>query len=200
MAGNDVKNYIDGLKVKEEKELDLYSIREELLDLSKSSHIFDSFEKEAMHVSKEHIEQIDDLGLLMRMRNLASQINHKKRINDKLHTLHFNLNILKNAADVSAVKAALNVFLYSDETNISSMVGELNDFKAKLEEFKTYHSRLLPKGLDIKIEMEEKYKNHIEKLHSVHQRQKNAFISLTRLFLKMTKSHMKNLQKFKNKS
>lgn len=200
MARNDVEKYIDGLKVKEEKELDLYSLRQELLSLNESSHVFDSFESETKHVNKEHLEQIHDLGLLMRMRNLASQIKHKKHISDKLHTLHFNLNILKNTVDVSAIKNAFNAFLYSDETKISSIVGELNDFKAKLDEFKINHSKLSPKGLDIKLEIEEKYKNHIEKLHSVHQRQKNAFISLAMLFLKLTKRHIKNLQKFKNKS
>lgn len=84
----------------------------------------------------------------------------------------------------------LGVFLQDKNTKIESMVHELNDFKSKLQEIKRHHSRLLPKSLDNKIEIEEKYGKHLEKLHSIHKRQKQAFISLTRLFLKMAKRHI----------
>ena len=94
----DFNKYIDELKnfANEGKELDLYSLKKELVDLNEFSKVFDAFEKETMFIDKDTIKQLQDLSLLMKIRNLASEIKNKKQINDKLHSLHFNLNLLKN--------------------------------------------------------------------------------------------------------
>ena len=196
----DFNKYIDELKnfANEGKELDLYSLKKELVDLNEFSKVFDAFEKETMFIDKDTIKQIQDLSLLMKIRNLASEIKNKKQINDKLHSLHFNLNLLKNTLlenSTETIKIAFNTFLYNNETKIDSIINELNDFKIKLGEINNHHKNLLPKSLDNKIEIENKYNKHIEKLYFIHEKQKNVLISIVKLFLKLTKKHIRNLKK-----
>src|SRR3989338_11438755 len=186
----------------EDKAMDLYSLKKELDILNNSSKVFDNFEKESMHIDKDALEQIEDFNLLLKIRKLSSELKDKKAINDRLNTLHFSLNLLKNtdAGDIKQIKSTLDLFLYNNYTKIDNIINELNDFKHKISQFKKHHENLLPKSLDNKLKIEGKYSRHIEKLHSMHKRQKNAFISMTKLFLKLAKNHIKNQKRFKNKS
>jgi len=196
---NNINNYSSNPKGLEEKEMDLYSLKELLSELSDSGNIFENFEKESMSIEKGILEQIGNFNSLLKLRKLSSEIKNKKVINDKLNTLHFNLNLLKNAdsCDIKQIKNIFNLFLYNNETKIDNMVYELNDFKHKINQIKKHHENLLPKSLDNKLRLENKYNKHIKKLHSIHTRQKNAFISAVKLFLKLAKNHIKTLQKFK---
>lgn len=205
MAGIDVGKYIDELREfsGEGGDLDMYSLKKELNELSGASGAFESFEREYASIDKDSLEQIKDLSLLMKVKALASEIRNKRQINDKLHSLHFNLNILKNsstASGASPVKNALNAFLYDKDTKIGTIVDELNHFKSQLEELKKHHSSLLPKGLDNDVKIETKYNKHIERLHCIHKKQRNVLVSAAKLFLKLAKEHIKNLQRFKKEN
>ena len=92
----------------EDKAMDLYSLKKELYILNNSSKVFDNFEKESMHIDKDALEQIEDFNLLLKIRKLSSEMKGKKAINDKLDTLHFSLNILKNA-DSNDIKPLKNI-------------------------------------------------------------------------------------------
>ena len=201
MAKTDVEKYIDELRdfETEEKDMDLYSLKREIADLS-ASNVFDNFEKETRVIDKETLGKIRALSSLIKLRSLASDLKNKKQINDKLHTLHFNLNLLKNAEinEIKPIKNIFNLFLHSNETKIDSIINELDDFKAKLDEIKKHHSNLSLKSLDNKLKVENKYSRHIEELCSTHKKQKHALASTIKLFLKMTKKHIKNLKRFKN--
>lgn len=166
------------------------------MSLDNLSNVFDNFERETFSVDKEHLDQIQDLSLLLKIKNLSSQLKNKKEINKKLNTLHFNLNLLKNktAADEKSIKNIVDIFLHNEDSKIDNIIGELNDFKNKLDKIKQHHSKLLPKSLDNKIKLEAKYNRHLENLHSIHKRQKNTLISTVRLFIKYTKKHIKNLK------
>lgn len=192
----DIEKYIDELRgfATEEKDIDMYSLKKELLSLSESSKVFEDFEKESMLIDKEMLKQVEDLSLLIKIRSLASEIKDKSRINEKLHSLHFNLNFLKTslmANNAPSLKNVLDIFLYNDDSKIDTIIDELNDFKIKLDEIKKHYTNLLPKSLDNKLEIENKYNNHIDRLHSIHKRQKGALISTIKLFLKLTKKHIK---------
>jgi len=202
MAINNVEKYIDELKnaSSKEKEADLYSLKKELLKLDNASKIFDDFEKKAAYIDKNTLEQIQDFSSLIKLRSLASELKNKKEINGKLHSLHFSLNLLKNgsmASDISAIKNVLGIFLYNDETKIDGIINELNDFKIKIDEIKKHYSNLLPKSLDNKLNAENRYDKHIEQLHLIRNKQKDALISTINIFLKSAKKRMKNLKRFK---
>lgn len=202
MARIDVDNYINELKgfAAEGSEMDIYSLKKELTNLSQSSKVFENFEKESMVIGKEVLNQIQDLSLLIKIRNLASEIKGKGKINEKLHSLHFSLNLLKNNSatnNAKSIKNTLNVFLHDEDTKIDNIINELNDFKTKLDEIKKHHSALLPESLDSKLEIENKYNKHIEQLYLIHKRQKGALVSTIKLFLKLTKKHIKGLKRFK---
>ena len=199
MVRIDLGKYIDELKgfESEAEEMDLYSLKKELMQLSDSSKIFEEFEKESMVVNKDVLNQIQDLSSLIKIKKLASEIKNKNQINEKLHSFHFNLNILKNASNFSSVKNVLNVFLYDNKTKIDGIINDLNDFKTNLDQIKKCHSNLLSKALDNKLEIEDKYNKYIEQLYLMHKKQKNALISTIKLFLKLAKKHIKNLKKFK---
>ena len=157
----DVADYIEQLRnAAKEKEEDLYSIKSQLNSLSESSAAFDNFEKESVKIGRDSLEQIEDLSRLLKIKSLASGIRRKKEINEKLHSLHFNLNLGKNNS--SAMDSVFDIFLRNDDTKIGSIIAELNDFKRKLEEIKNHHSKLLPKSLDNKLGMEEKYERSSE--------------------------------------
>ncbi|MBI2558076.1 hypothetical protein HYW20_02030 [Candidatus Woesearchaeota archaeon] len=188
MASKDVERYIDELKGANEAEF--YSLKDELISLSRSSKVFENFEREHMVIGREVLHEMQDLSSLGKMRELAAEISGKKKINEKLHMLHSTL--AKEPMDV-----VLNVFLNKEETKIDTIINELNDFKAKLAEIKKHHLNLLPKSLDNKIKIENKYNNHTEQLHSIHKKQKKALAGAIKLFLKLTKRHIKSLQKFK---
>ena len=190
----DVEKYIDELRgySRESKDLDLYSLKKELIDLNKSSNVFENFEEESRAVDKDVLSQVKDLSSLIKIKNLASEIKDKKQISEKLHSLHFNLNLLSNSQshDASSIKNILDVFLKNQDARIDVIINELNDFKTKLEEIKKLHSSLLSKGLDNRIKIEAKYNKHIEGLQSMHKRQKDTFMSAVNLFLKMAKNHI----------
>lgn len=175
-----------------EKEADLYSIKREINSLNASS-AFDDFEKESIKIGKAALDQVEEWGILLKIKSLASDIGKKKGINERLHSLHFSLNLGKN--NYSAMGSVFEAFLRDNETGIGSMINELNDFKSKLHEIEWHHSKLLPKSLDNKIEMGEKYGRHLENLHSVHKKQKKAFMSLASLFLRMAKNHLRKSAK-----
>ncbi len=173
----------------------MYSLKKELVDLENISNIFDNFEKETFSIDKGHLSQIEDLSLLLKIKNLSSGLKNKKEINKKLSSLHFNLNLLKNkAADKKSIKDIVDIFLHNEDSKIDNIIIELNDFKNKLDKIKQHHSKLLPKGLDNKIELEAKYNSHLENLHSIHKRQKNALISMIRLFIKYTRKNLKAMR------
>ena len=201
MEKNNVEEYIEQLKGTSgyEKEMGFCSLKKELANLNQSSKVFENFERESMSIGKDALQQMQDLSSLIRLRSLASEIKNKNKINDQLHALHSNLNILKNTSrsDASSIKNVIDIFLHRDDTKIDNIINEMNDFKAKLDEIKKHHSSLLPKSLDNKLNMENKYSKHIEQLHSIHKKQKNVLAATIKLFLKLTKNHIKNLQKFK---
>ena len=202
MAKSDVDGYIDELRgfAGTGEDLDLYSLKKELNNLSESSGVFDDFEKETRVVDKKVLAQVQDLSLLIKIKNLASEIKSKSRINEKLHSLHFNLNLLKNNLSINnakSIKNTFHAFLHDGKTKIDCIINELNDFKAKLNEIKKCHSDLLSKTLDNKLEIENKYDRHVEQIYSIHRKQKDALISIVKLFLKLTKKHIKNLKRFK---
>ena len=82
MEISDVEKYIVELKEFShyEKELDLYSLSKELLKLNETSKVFDDFEKESMSFDKDALKQVEDLSLLIKIRNLASEIRERKRL------------------------------------------------------------------------------------------------------------------------
>lgn len=184
MASKDVEEYIEGLKGIGGAEF--YSLRKEIANLNHSK-VFENFEREHMVIGREVLHEVHDLSSLGKMRVLAAEISGKKKINEKLNVLHSTL--AKEPIDV-----VLQVFLNKDETNIDSIIKDLNDFNAKLDEMKNHHSILLPKSLDNKLRIEDKYGRQTEQLHSMHKKQKKALAETIKLFLKLAKKH---IRKFK---
>ena len=203
MVKIDVWQHIDELRNQKNcgNELDLYSLKKELNNLNENSKAFDNFEKNSGIIDKETLSQIQDLSILIKIRSLASEITNKKEIANKLHSLHFDINALKNASitsDFLSIRNMLNLFLHDNGAKIGSIIYELNDFKAKLDKLNNYYSILLPKSLDNKLKIEGKYAKHVKQLYSIHKRQKSALVSAIKLFLEFSKRHIKYLQKFKN--
>ena len=83
---------------------------------------------------------------------------------------------------------------------ISIIISELNDFKGKIKNLDSHYKLLMnyiPKTLDHKLTTEYKYKKHISKLHSIHKKQKNIFVNISKLFVKHSLSSLKSLRKNK---
>ena len=179
---------------------DWHSIKSSLQELEKSSDAFDNFENASRSISRDELKNAADLSALMEMRKLASQIKEKKMINGKLSHLHSHLRLLNGTPtlnDISPLKSTIDAFLHNDNSKIDLIIDELNDFKKKLSQIDRHHLTLMPKSLEGKIGPQNRYQSHIESLHSIHNMQKNVFMSTLRLFIKMTKENIGHLKRFK---
>lgn len=190
MVKIDVEKYIESE--------DWHSIKSSLQELEKSSAAFDNFENASRNIGKDELKQVEDLSALMEMRKLASQIKQKKEITGKLSHLHSHLKLLNQTPalnDISPLKNTIDAFLHNDNSKIGIIIDELNDFKRKLSQIDSHHLALMPKSLEEKIGPQNRYQSHIESLHSIHNMQKNVFMSTLRLFIKMTKENINQIKK-----
>ena len=177
---------------------DWHSIKSSLQELEKSSAAFDNFENASRNIGKDELKQVEDLSALMEMRKLASQIKQKKEITGKLSHLHSHLKLLNETPtlnDISPLKSTIDAFLHSNNSKIGIIIDELNDFKRKLSQIDRHHLTLMPKSLEGRIGPQNRYQSHIESLHSIHNMQKNVFMSTLRLFIKMTKDSINQMKK-----
>ena len=102
MVKIDVGSYIEELRnFAEGRDVDLYSLKSELNKLSESK-AFEDFEKDMSVIGKDALEQVKDFSLLIKMRSLASEISKKSIINDRLHSMHLSLNLLRNSLPTSS--------------------------------------------------------------------------------------------------
>lgn len=175
-------------------------IREELENLKEINHIVDNFQKFSDLHDKEFLKQVYHQDIPFKITLINSHLKEKNEINERLRELYFDLSVLRSSIltkDKEKTLKTINKFLKSDYSGVSIITDELNEFKEKINNLDEHYKLLInyvPKTLDHKITTEAKYKEHIDKLHSVHQKQKDIFMDTVRLFLKISKKGLKNLK------
>jgi len=178
-------------------------IREELENLDEVNEIINNFQKFSELHDEKFLKQIYPQDIPLKISLTNSHLREKNEISERLREMHFNLSVLRSSALTNNKEKTLkmiNNFLKSDYSGISIIISELNDFKGKIKNLDSHYKLLMnyiPKTLDHKLTTEYKYKKHISKLHSIHKKQKNIFVNISKLFVKHSLSSLKSLRKNK---
>ena len=142
-----------------------------------------------------------DNNAFMRNQLLISEIKDKQEITDRLNSLSYSVGWLKAAIIIKdnniAAKAIKNI-MKNEYSSINSIVSELNSLKNKIDKLEILHTSLLKSGssLDVKTLLEQDFREKRKKLNGVHNKQKNILLSLSNIFVKLTKhSVLKNKNK-----
>lgn len=180
--------------------INITDIREELDNLKEINEIVDNFQKFSDLHDKKFLKQVYHQDIPFRITLMNSHLKEKNEINERLRELSYNLSVLRSSIvtkDKEKTLKTINKFLKSDYSGVSVITDELNEFKEKINNLDEHYKLLMnyvPKTLDHKITTEAKYKEHINKLHSIHEKQKEIFVNTVRLFLKISKKGLKNLK------
>ena len=142
-----------------------------------------------------------DNNAFMRNQLLISEIKDKQEITDRLNSLSYSVGWLKAAIIIKdnniAAKAIKNI-MKNEYSSINSIVSELNSLKNKIDKLEILHTSLLKSGssLDVKTLLEQDFREKRKKLNGVHNKQKNILLSLSNIFIRLTKhSVLKNKNK-----
>ena len=184
-------NVIDIGKSLEETKKDLEELNEFGVVFEELDNNF--FQAEAsMHI---------DNNALIQNQLLISEIRDKQEITDRLNSLSYSVGWLKAAIiikDNNITTKAIKNIIKNDYSSINSIVSELNSLKNKIDKLESLHTSLLKSGLslDVKTLLEQDFREKHKKLNEVHNKQKNILLSLSNIFVKLTKhSVLKNKNK-----
>jgi len=181
--------------------INLKEIREELENIKEINWIVDNFQRFSELHDKEFLKQVYPQDIPFKITLMNSHLKEKNEISERLRSLFFDLSVLRSSIVTKDKEKALKIiknFLKNDYSGVSAITSELNDFKEKINALDEHYRLLMhymPKTLDYKIKTEAKYNEHVNKLHSVHKKQKEIFVDIVRLFLKLSKSSLKSLRK-----
>ncbi|MBW2976447.1 hypothetical protein KY347_03300 [Candidatus Woesearchaeota archaeon] len=139
--------------------------------------------------------------VFVRARILISEIKEKQEILGRLNSLSYNVGWLRAAVvikDNTVANKAINNILKNEYSSISSIISELESLKTKIDQLEQLHAGLLKSGLslDVKISLEQDFKEKHKKLDELYNRQKNVLFSLSSIFSGLAKEHaLKNKNK-----
>ena len=183
--------------------INLTEIREELENLKEINEVINNFQKFSELHDKKFLKQVYNQDIPLNISLTNSHLKEKNEISERLRELHFNLSVLRSSTLTNNKEKTLkmiNNFLKSDYSGISVLTNELNEFKGKIKNLDDHYKLLMdyiPKTLDHKLTTEVKCKGHINRLHSIHKKQKNIFVNISKLFVKHSLSSLKSLRKNK---
>lgn len=196
-----VENYLEELKTVSKESLKLNSLRDvkvEIENIKDINHAIRNFERYSELHDKEFLKSLENQDIPMRITLLNSEIKEKSEINERLSELCYYLSTLNTAVLTKDRVRAKNIIknaMTNEYAGIKTILSELKDFSDKITDAEKHYSMLmefLPKGLDTKLTTEKKYKDHMKKLKSIHNRQKEIFVNTTKMFLKMSKKGLKS--------
>lgn len=183
--------------------INLKEIREELDNIKEINEIIDNFQKFSELHDERFLKQVYIQDIPINISLINSHLKEKNEISERLRELCFNLAVLRSSTLTKNKEKTLKTihkFLKNDYSGVSVITSELNDFKEKISSLESHYKLLMdyvPKTLDHRITTEYKCRKHINKLHSIHKKQKELFVSIAGLFVKHSISSLKRLRKNK---
>ena len=183
--------------------INLKEIREELDNIKEINEIIDNFQKFSELHDERFLKQVYNQDIPLNISLTNSHLKEKNEISERLRELSFDLAVLRSSTltkNKEKTLKTINKFLKSDYSGVSVIASELNDFKERISSLESHYKLLMnyiPKTLDHRLTTEYKCKKHINKLHSIHKKQKKLFISIAGLFVKHSISSLKSLRKNK---
>ena len=187
----DVSDYIKSLGNKGNFENRSFEeTKRDLEELHEYNIIFEELEKSTFFQAENSIHLDNDV--FMQNQLIISEIKEKQEITNKLNDLTYNVGWLRAAIvikDKTIINKAINNILKHENSSINAIVTELNSLRNKIDEFENLHTNLLKSSLslDTKTLMEQDFKEKHEKLNELYSKQKNIFLNLSSIFIKLAK-------------
>ena len=178
-------------------ESDFEEAKNQLKEIHDHNSVFEELDRPFEAQSSMHI----DNNTFMQNQLLISEIQEKKEITHRLNSLVYNIGWLKSAIiikDDIIINKAISNILKHENTSINAIVSELNSLKNKIDQFENIHTNLLKSSLslDAKTLLEQDFRKKHKKLNNLHNKQKNALLNLSSIFVRLTKdSVIKNKNK-----
>ncbi len=164
--------------------------KKELESLYKHDSLFEGLEKAS------YFEEAHKNDALSQIKSILSEISQKHAITEKLSSLSYNIKWLRSAIlikdEIIAEKAIKNI-LNHENNSINVIISELNSLKSKISELESLHGNLSKSGLslDVMALLEQDFREKREKLNNVYDKQKNVLLSLSDIFVNLTKNYAK---------
>lgn len=192
MVKINVSDYIKHLGSKTKFEAKSFEdTKKDLEELSEYDILFEGLESSLFRPEISRYMQDHD----SKTKALISKIKEKKEITGRLDSLSYSVRWLKSGViidDDTIINKAIESIMKNEHSSINSIVLELNSFKNKIEEFENLHISLLKSGLslDIKTLLEQDFRRKHRKLNELHNQQKNILLSLSNIFVELTKDYV----------
>lgn len=198
MVRIDVFDYFNNLG-KEEKFIENFTeLKNELENLDEINELIDNFERNSFFHSKYFLKKATNQHLAMKLKLLNSELREKNEIFEKLHSLAYNLGLLRTVLFVKDENIFKNIkksFLTNEYSSINVILKDLNNFKEKIIELETNYKALINENyssVDFKVRHEHDLEEHFKKLNGIYEKQKLLLLSMGKMFVNSMDKILKN--------
>lgn len=167
-------------------------VKREIENLDEYDVILEELGRESLF-RENSLHSNDDV--LLQYKLLISEIKEKQEIKEKLKSLSYNVNELRSVILTKDKDQHHNFILRVVENNhscMNSVIDDLNSLKTKIEELESLHAGLFRSNLplDVKLLLDQSFKQKPKKLNELHTKQKKILLNLSNMFLKLTKDKL----------
>ena len=179
----DIFNYLKGSKKFEQKYFS--ETKKDIEELQEYDIVFEDLERSTLFEEGSMYVNNEDF---MKFRLLACEIKDKQEITNKLNNLVHNIDLLSSVSPKKHQDFAIRI-VKNNFNSMHSIITDLNSLKNSVDKFEDLHTTLMNSGLslDVKILLEQDFRNKHVKLNELYNKQKNIFLNLSSIFLKLAK-------------
>ena len=180
----DIFEHVKGNKGFEKKSFS--ETRKDIEELQEYDIVFEDLERSTLFEESSMYVNNEDF---MQFRLLASEIMDKQDITNKLKSLSHNISLLNSISPTKHKDFAIRI-VKNNFNSMHSIITDLSSLKNNSDNFENLHTTLMNSGLslDVKILLEQDFRNKHVKLNELYLKQKNIFLNLSSIFLKLAKS------------
>jgi len=179
----DIFDYVKGSKKFEQKSFS--ETKKDIEELQEYNIVFEDLERSTLFEEGSMYVNNEDF---IKFRLLACEIKDKQEITNKLNNLVHNIDLLSSVSPKKHQDFAIRI-VKNNFSRIHSIITDLNSLKNSVDKFEDLHTTLMNSGLslDVKILLEQDFRNKHVKLNELYNKQKNIFLNLSSRFLKLAK-------------
>ena len=179
----DIFDYVKGSKKFEQKSFS--ETKKDIEELHEYNIVFEDLERSTLFEEGSMYVNNEDF---IKFRLLACEIKDKQEITNKLNNLVHNIDLLSSVSPKKHQDFAIRI-VKNNFNSMHSIIIDLNSLKNSVDKFEDLHTTLMNSGLslDVKILLEQDFRNKHVKLNELYNKQKNIFLNLSSIFLKLAK-------------
>jgi len=179
----DIFDHVKGNKGFEKKSFS--ETKKDIEDLHEYDIVYEDLERSTLFKQGSMYVNNEDF---MKFRLIAYKIKDKQDITNKLNSLAHNISLLSSISPTKHQDFAIRI-VKNNFNSMHSIITDLSSLKNNSDKFENLHTTLMNSGLslDVKILLEQDFRNKHVKLNELYRKQKNIFLNLSGIFLKLVK-------------